>query len=148
MKPLLLTCLLVPLAAHADVLDPEMRDNDYHGPSSDDIELLSVKESAPVGTAAPFSAKIRNGSAYYLDRLSIACSVTDENGYRAFRKIVFRSAPIMSIDFDFPPITTPEIGVPPGAVTAIPLYTTDNRWTRGNGRYQYDCEVYGVSGRD
>jgi len=148
MKPLLLTCLLLPLAAQADVLNPEMQANEHHGPRNDDIELLSVRETAPVGTKAPFSAKIRNGSAYHLDRISIACTVTDDNGYRAFKKIIFRSAPIMTIDFAFPPVTTPELGVPPGAVTDIPLYTKDNRWTRADGRYTYDCEVHGVSGRE
>jgi hypothetical protein len=33
-------------------------------------------------------------------------------------------------------------------VAEIGLYTKDNRWMRGEGRYRYDCDIAAVAGRD
>lgn len=141
---LLLPALALAQSPHQD----DFQDDFHNAPTEDEIQLLEVFESAPVGTDGPMTARIRNNSDYHLDRLSIRCTVTDREGRRVMRKVVFKSDPIVNIAFAFPPITTPELGIPPGAETRVELYTSDNRWTRGHGEYRYDCEVYGVSGRD
>ena len=64
-----------------------------------------------------------------------------------FKRIVFKSKPIFSIYLALPPVRTPEMGIPPGAVAEVGLYTDDNRWSRGEGQYRYDCQLYGVAGR-
>jgi hypothetical protein len=119
----------------------------YVGPVKADIELLAVRETSPFGSRRPLVAEIKNNSEYYLDRLAIQCTITDDRGFRLFRDLVFKSSPSFSVHIEFPPIKTPEMGVPPGAATEVGLYTTDNRWTRGHGAYVYDCDVYGVAGR-
>ncbi len=55
---------------------------------------------------------------------------------------------MFSIRLALPPISTPEQGIPPGAVVEVGLYTIDNRWIRGEGSYRYNCHISSVSGRD
>ena len=144
-------CAILMLAsglAMAEYPDVEPDDTEYVGPDPKDVALLSVKETSPYGSDRPLSARIKNNSDLYLDRVSIKCTITDARGYRKFKKIVFKTKPMLSVKFAFPPIVTPEMGIPPGAEAEIGLYTDDNRWIRGNGDYQYDCQVYGVSGRE
>lgn len=146
---LLLTLMLLPAYGLADYIGVEDGDeHEYVGPTVDDIELLAVTETSPSGSAQPLSARIRNNAEYYLDRVSIKCTITDERGFRVFKGMVFRSGPLFSLRIAWPPISTPELGIPPGAVTEVGLYTKDNRWTRGHGDYRYDCRIYGVSGRE
>ncbi len=137
-------CLL-PLTVVADVLD---EDDDYRteGPSKDQVELLDVQENPPYGSDNPLQVKIANKSPYYLDRIAIRCTIYDKYGSRLFKNIIFQSQPRMSLDFSFPFVKTPEMGIPPGAIALVDLYTEDNRWMRGNGKYVYKCEIYGVSG--
>jgi hypothetical protein len=125
--------------------EPEGR---YIGPVKEDVEILEVTETPPVGSSHSLQVKVKNNSKYYLDRVAIQCNVTNKQGFRVFKDMVFKSAPTFSIKIAFPPITTPEIGIPSGAVADIGLYTTDNRWFRGFGEYSYDCWMYGVAGSE
>ena len=142
---LILTAALPLTVMAGDVLD---EDDDYHtaGPSKDQIELLDVQETSPYGSDNPLQIKIANKSPYYLDRVAIRCTIYDKYGGRLFKNIIFQSQPRMSLDFSFPFVKTPEMGIPPGAIALVDLYTEDNRWMRGNGKYVYKCEIYGVSG--
>ncbi len=149
MKKYLLILMLLPACGLTDYLEyEEGNDHEYVGPTVEEIELLGVSETSPSGSAQPLSARVRNNADAYLDRLAIQCTVTDQRGFRVFKDIVFRSGPLFSIRIAWPPISTPELGIPPGAVTEVGLYTKDNRWTRGHGDYRYDCRVHGVSGRE
>lgn len=143
----LFALLLLPIGVSAGVMPDHEHDNGFVGPSVADVELLNVGETAPYGSTNPLAAKIRNNSASYLDRIAIKCTIVDAAGNRTFRRLIFKSAPLFSIDMALPPITTPEMGIPPGAETEVALYTDDDRWQRGFGDYSYDCEMYGVSGR-
>lgn len=134
--------------AIADYPDVEPDSSQYVGPHPKDVELISVEETSPYGSDRPLSITIRNHSELYLDRVSIKCTITDARGHRAFKKVVFKSNPILSPRIAFPPISTPELGIPPGARAEVGLYTDDNRWFRGHGDYRYDCQIYGVSGRE
>jgi len=147
MKFAIVLILLLPAWCLADVLDDDYDEGGYQGPEKSQIELIEVKETSPYGSSNPFKAKIKNNSQFYLDRLSLSCTVTDQRGHRVFKELIFKSKPIMSVRFGFPPIKTPEAGIPPGATAEMELYTDDNRWTRGNGAYKYDCRIYGVSGQ-
>jgi len=148
-KKYLLLLILLPACGLADYLGVEEGDDhEYVGPTVGEIELLGVSETSPSGSAQPLSARVRNNAEAYLDRLAIKCTITDQRGFRVFKNIVFRSGPLLSVRIALPPISTPELGIPPGAVADIGLYTKDNRWTRGHGDYRYDCRVYGVSGRE
>jgi hypothetical protein len=141
-KPILLLALFTP-AALAQFPDEDLQEKRYVGPTESEVELLSVRETSPFGSKRPLVAEVRNNSDYYLDRVAIQCTLTDERGFRAFKDIVFKSSPLVSFKIEFPPITTQEMGIPPGEVAEVGLYTTDNRWTRGHGKYTYDCRLYG-----
>ena len=138
--------ILVCPSVWADLSSYESEDTGYVGPARADVELLEVYESRLSGAKAPLTVRIKNHSDYYVDRIAVDCEVTDTRGFRVFESLVFKSAPSFSIRLQFPPITTPEMGIPPGAAAEVELYTSDNRWTRGHGEYTYDCETYGVSG--
>ena len=148
MKNYLAILMLFSAYAMADYPDVEPDDTQYVGPDPKDVELIAVKESSPYGSDRPLVATIKNNSALYLDRVSIRCTITDARGHRVFKKIVFKSNPMFSVKIEFPPISTPELGIPPGAVTEVGLYSDDNRWFRANGDYRYDCQIYGVSGQE
>ena len=148
MKPIPFLWLLLPACVSAGSLGPGPEEDTYRGPTREAIELLAVKETSPYGSDEPFSARIRNGSEYYLDRLAIRCTVTDDRGFRILKSVVFRSDPMLSLHIAIPPIRTPELGIPPGAVATVGLYTDDNRWTRGHGEYRYDCRVHDVDGSE
>ena len=148
MKRSLLILALATPAAFAQFPDEDLQENRYVSPTKNEIELLSVRETSPYGSKRPLEAKVRNNSRQYLDRVVIQCTITDKRGFRVFNDIVFKSSPLFSVKIQFPPITTQEIGIPPGSVAAVGLYTTDNRWTRGHGEYTYDCHLYGVGGQD
>jgi hypothetical protein len=120
----------------------------YIGPTMEEIEILEVTETPPVDSSHPLMVKVVNHSAYYLDRVAIECNITNQKGFRVFKDMVFKSAPVFSLKIAFPPVKTPEMGIPPGATADIGLYTTDNRWTRGFGEYSYDCHIYGVGGNE
>jgi hypothetical protein len=132
------------LAQHPD----EMMERKYVGPEQKDIELIEVRETPPYGSDRPLVAKVSNNSKYYLDRVAIQCNITDERGFRIYKDIVFKSSPVFSIKSQWPPITSQELGIPPGTVTDVGLYSTDTRWSRGFGKYKYDCHMYGVAGQD
>jgi hypothetical protein len=148
MRRLAIAALLTTTAAQADITEDQLEDDRFVGPTEDQVELLEVRESALVGASGPFTVKVRNHSEYYLDRVSVRCEVTDQRGFRVFEEIVFKSASLFAIRLQLPPITTPEMGIPPGAVAEIALDTSNRRWMRGYGQYRYDCEIYGVSGND
>ena len=149
MKTCLALLLLLPGCGVADYLAADdAGDTRFVGPSNAEVELLAVRETSPYASSHPLSARIRNHSGLYLDRLAIACSLTDPRGFRVFKRLIFKSQPLFSVRIGFPPVSTPEMGIPPGAEAVVGLYTDDNRWTRGHGDYRYDCQVYGVSGRE
>jgi len=147
MKNHLALLLLLPACAAADFLNEEDDGYEYRGPTKSEIELIEVQETSPYGSEGPLSVQVKNNSDFFLDRVAIQCTISDQRGFRVFKDMVFRSGPIFSVRIDFPPFWTPEMGIPPGAVSEVGLYTDDNRWTRGNGAYRYDCQMYGVSGR-
>ncbi len=124
------------------------QENRYVSPTVDEVELLSVSETPPVDSDRPLQAKVHNNSSHYLDRVALLCDITDENGFRAFKDIVFKTSPVFSIKPQWPPITTQEIGIPPGAIATVGLYTENSRWTKGLGKYHYDCRIYGTGGQD
>ena len=151
MTPMTRTALALVLIAPpvlAQFPDEVAEEGRYVGPTEGDIELLAVRETSPYGSKRPLVAEIKNNSHYYLDRLAIQCTITNDRGFRLFKDLVFKSSPIFSVNIGFPPIKTPEMGIPPGSVAEVGLYTTDNRWTRGHGAYVYDCRVYGVGGQE
>lgn len=147
MNKLLALLLLFSGWVTADILDDHEEEQRFEGPAVSEVELLEVKETSPYGSDRPFAAKIRNNTALYLDRVAIKCTVTNKRGHRLFKDLVFRTNPSFSIRIGFPPVTTPEMGIPPGETTEVGLYTEDNRWTRGDGEYLYDCHMHAVSGR-
>ena len=149
MKHYLPLFLLLPTLAVADYLAVETdQDDGFVGPTTADVELMAVDETSPYGSSHPLSARVRNNSEFYLDRVAIDCTLTDERGFRVFRDIRFRSGPAFSVRIALPPISMPEQGVPPGGEAEFGLYTKDNRWIRGEGRYRYDCDISAVAGRD
>jgi hypothetical protein len=149
MKSYLILLMLLPTWGIADYLAVEDGGDDaFVGPTKEAIELIAVNETPPYGSSHPLSARIRNNASAYLDRLSIDCTISDDRGFRVFKGIVFKSAPAFSIRLALPPISTPEQGIPPGAVAEVGLYTKDNRWIRGEGSYRYDCRIYSVGGRE
>lgn len=148
MKKILLTTLLLPALASAEFLDDDLHNAEYKSPEKEQVELLEVRETSPYGSDNPLSVTIRNNSELYLDRVAIVCTITDQRGYRVFKDIGFQSKPSFSIRIDFPPVSTPELGIPPGAQAKVGLYTDDNRWTRGQGKYRYECEIDDVDGQE
>lgn len=147
MKRLVMLLILITppvLARHPD----EIQDERYVGPEQKEIELLGVRETTPYGSDRPLVAKVKNNSKYYLDRVAVECTITDERGFRIFKDIVFKSSPVFSIKSQWPPITSQELGIPPGATTEVGMYSEDTRWSRGFGKYTYDCHMYGVAGKD
>lgn len=149
MKRILAVLMLLPGLAAAEYKSvQETQQNEYVGPTKDEVALLEVSETPPVGEDRPLSVKVKNNSQYYLDRVAVECDITDDKGYRAFKDIVFKSKPMFSVRMAWPPISTPEMGIPPGTVADIGVYTDDNRWMRGFGKFSYDCKMYGVSGRE
>ena len=148
MKNYLALLLLLPGWVAADFLDEDAEWNEPRGPAKSEIQLVEVKETSPYGSERPLSVKVKNNSDVYLDRVAIECTITDRRGFRVFKDLVFKSGPIFSVRIALPPVRTPEIGIPPGRVTEVGLYTDDHRWTRGDGAYRYDCEIYGVGGRE
>lgn len=147
MKAPLALLLFFPAWAAADLLDDDVEGYRVQGPTMSQIELLGVQETSPYGSDRPLSVKVKNRSEFYLDRVAIQCTVTDQQGFRAFKDIVFKSKPMLTIRLYVPPIRTPEMGIPPGAVADVGLYTDDTRWSRSDGAYHYDCRLYGVGGR-
>lgn len=147
MKNYLLALMLLQGLAHADYFAVESGGDEYHGPTTDEVELVAVSETTPYGSDNPFAATVTNGSEFYLDRVAVLCDVTDLRGHRVFKGIQFKSGPAFSVRISFPWIRTPEKGIPPGATTDIGLYSDDIRWFRGHGNYRYSCRINGVSGR-
>ncbi len=147
MKRYIAFLFILPGYVAADFQGEHGDESRFVGPTKSQVELIEVKETSPYGSDNPLAAKIKNNSDLYLDRVAIKCTITDQRGYRLFKSLVFRSKPIFSIRIAFPPISIPEAGIPPGTIAEVGLYTKDNRWTRGDGDYQYDCHMYGVSGR-
>jgi hypothetical protein len=144
-----LILLLMSGFASADHLSVEGDQGaDYEGPERQEIEIISVTETPPVGSDHPLAVKVRNNSSSYLDRVAIECTITDDRGHRVFEKITFRSAPLFSVGIEWPPILIAEMGIPPGAEAEIGLYTDNKRWMRGEGAYRYDCHMDSVGGRD
>jgi hypothetical protein len=149
-KKLVITLMLAAPVALA-VQDPdEMVQHQHKGPSQDEVELIEVREAPLYGADNPLVAKIKNKSAYYLDRVAIECEITDSrSGFRVFKDIVFKSNSTFTIKTKWPIIDTPELGIPPNAVTDVGLYTEDTHWSRGGaGKYRYNCSLYGVSGKE
>lgn len=134
----------LPVLAMGGVLD---EDEDLQAKTSykGQIELLEVRETSPYGSDNPLQIKVANKSTRYLDRISIQCTIYDKYGSRLFKDIVFQSQPKRSLDFSFPFIKTHGMGIPPGAIALVDLYTENNRWMRGNGKYIYDCVIKDVS---
>lgn len=147
MKRLAIALALVSSAALAEH-PGDQQENRYTSPTVDEVELLSVEETPPVESDRPLQVRVQNNSSYYLDRVAIECDITDAKGFRAFKDIVFKSSPVFSIKPQWPPITTQQIGIPPGATATVGLYTEDQRWTKGLGNYAYDCHVYGTGGQE
>lgn len=147
MKRSLLFLALASPAAFAQFPHDDEEEHQYVSPTKSEIELLEVRETSPYGSKHPLAAKVRNDSQQYLDRVAIECNITDQRGFRVFKDIVFKSSPLFSVTIAFPPVTTQASGIPPGAVADVELYTDDNRWTRGDGQYNYDCSLYGVGGK-
>jgi hypothetical protein len=138
--------LLLPGWAAADLLDDDAGGYRTEGPTMSQIELRKVQEASPYESEGPLSITVQNHSEYYLDRVAIECTITDRRGFRVFEDIVFKSGPLFTIGLYLPPIRRPAMGIPPGAVADIELYTDDTRWSRGQGAYQYECQLYGVGG--
>ena len=147
MKKYLLALMLTQGPVHADYFAVESGGDEYHGPTTDEVELVAVRETTPYGSDNPFAVTVTNHSEFYLDRVALLCDVTDLRGHRVFKGIRFKSGPAFTIRISFPWIRTPEKGIPPGATTEIGLYSDDNRWFRGHGDYLYDCRINGVGGR-
>jgi len=147
MKIVLALLLSLPGWVAADLLDDDVGGYRAEGPTKSQIELLAVQETSPYGSERPLSVTVKNHSEFYLDRVAIQCTITDQRGFRVFKDIVFKSKPMLTVRLYMPPIRTPQLGIPPGAVAEVGLYTNDTRWSRGDGAYRYDCQLYGVSGR-
>ena len=149
MKKILPLLMLLPGWAGADYLAvEESGDKEFIGPTTEEIELLSIAETPLYGSDRSIAVKVRNNSQVYLERVAVKCDITDAKGFRLFKGMVFKSDPLFSIRLKFPPISTAERGIPPGAEAEVGVYTDDNRWTRGNGAYNYHCKMYGVGGSE
>ncbi|GEM_PF-3859839 len=138
---LLLSLALCATGALAGFPDEDLQNHQYTGPEKDDIQLLEVRETPPMGSQRPLVAKVTNHSKFFLDRLAIQCTLYDQQGYRLFKDLVFQSSPLLGFG-------NRKLGMPPGATGEVGLYTTDYRWTKGDGKYRYDCQVYGVRGSE
>jgi len=137
---LVLALLLAVPAAHAAFLeDSEDEGNGYVGPRNDEVDLLGVSEQPRVNSRYPFAALVTNNSGLYLDRLSLECTVTDAEGIRLFKDLTFKSSPYLNTA-----LGKTRLGIPPGKTIEVGLYTSNTRWSAGG--YEYDCQVFGVSG--
>lgn len=119
---------------------PNDRQPDHAGPRKDEVILHKLSESPRVNSDYPLSASIENRSRFYLDRLAITCVLNDSRGHRAFKRIIFKSETVLNAVF----LGSGRLGIPPGRMADVGLYTADNHW-RPSG-YTYDCAVYQVSG--
>jgi hypothetical protein len=149
MKRLAIILILATTAVLADeenVMEPRR----YVGPEQSDVQLLAVKETPPYGSDRPLEAKVTNNSKYYLDRVAIECNIFDDTGRRIFKDIVFKTSPTFTVKSGtlLPYFESQHMGIPPGATTEVGLYSDDTRWSRGFGKYKYDCHIYGVAGQD
>jgi len=135
--------LIIATNSYGDALEsPQDGSTNYVGPREDEVILQKVFESPRYNSSHPLSARIKNSSRFYLDRLAIECTLSDSKGIRLFRRIVFKSNTILNTAI----LGSDKLGIPPGATSDVGLYTTNNEWRPGD--HTYNCVIYGVNGSE